>query len=177
MEFISIKNIDNLDFAKKVYNSSFPENERRDFSLIPNLITQEQGAFDFMVIEDNSKPIGILGIWEFEDFIFIEHIAVEKSQRNKSYGKNIMNYLINQYSKPIVLEVEPPKEEDSIRRIKFYTRVGFRFLNIDYLQPPYVKNNPMLEMYLLIYSTEKYLELIPSRIIKTIHSRVYNFNP
>lgn len=177
MEFISIKNIDNLDFAKKVYNSSFPENERRDFSLIPKLITQEQGAFDFMVIEDNSKPIGILGIWEFEDFIFIEHIAVEKSQRNKSYGKNIMNYLINQYSKPIVLEVEPPKEEYSIRRIRFYIRLGFRFLNIDYFQPPYVKKNPMLNMYLLIYFTDKYLDLIPRIIMKTIHSRVYNFNP
>lgn len=176
MEFISIKNIDNLDFAKKVYNSSFPENERRDFSLIPKLITQEQGAFDFMIIEDNPKPIGILGIWKFEDFIFIEHFAVEKSQRNKSYGKNIMNYIINLYSKPIVLEVEPPTDKDSIRRIEFYSTLGFSIADIDYLQPPYAKNNPMLEMKLLIYNRLNSQELNLKEVINTIYSRVYNFN-
>ncbi|MDD3724936.1 MAG: GNAT family N-acetyltransferase, partial [Bacteroidales bacterium] len=71
---------------------------------------------------------------------------------------------------------EPPTDKDSIRRIEFYSTLGFSIADIDYLQPPYAKNNPMLEMKLLIYNRLNSQELNLKEVINTIYSRVYNFN-
>lgn len=175
MKLESIKESPHKDFAKRIYIDSFPNIERRDFSEIENTIYLNLRIFDFKVVSENNLLIGILGIWNFENFLYIEHLAIEKSLRGRSYGKILINIIKNHFPKPIIIEVEPPREELSIRRIRFYNQLGFILLNEPYSQPPYRGKNPFIELRLMVYSNNKIQDLDIKTIINKIHKKVYNY--
>ncbi|MDR0971391.1 MAG: GNAT family N-acetyltransferase [Bacteroidales bacterium] len=164
-------------FGEKVYSDSFPPCERRLFSLIEPLI-REKKEFNFFIIhknEENNSPIGIISLWEFETFVYIEHFAIEEYERNNGYGKKVIDSLIKNEKKPIILEVEPPKGYIEKRRINFYKQFGFTLLKEQYLQPPYSKNNKPIPMKLM---TKSSIELQKNEVfsfVKVIYKEVYNF--
>lgn len=64
---------------------------------------------------------------EFDSFIFIDYLLVNPNTRGKGTGTKVLNQLKSR-GKPIILEVEPPnaEETDTVKRIQFYERNGFR---------------------------------------------------
>lgn len=98
----------------------------------------------------DGRPVGLLTLWDFEPFRFIEHFAILPALRNGGYGRRTLELLFAQSGKPHVLEVERPDTEPAARRIDFYRRSGFRLWEVDYRQPAYRPGSPEIPMYLMV---------------------------
>ncbi|MBP1629162.1 MAG: family acetyltransferase [Bacteroidetes bacterium] len=164
------------DFAEMVYTKSFPEDERREFPLIIELLSSKKEIFEFytLVQKSSNNPVGILSLWNFESFCYIEHFAIEKSLRGKSLGSKALKQLMQKIDKPIVLEVEPPTTFDAAKRIEFYTKFGFRIIDKEYIQPPYSKDKSSLKMKIMTNNNLIEKEISFENIVKILYKEVYN---
>lgn len=125
-----------FDSVWATYNFSFPEFEKRLKRDQINVLKDERYKM-FAIVEDDLY-IGFIMIWEFDNFCFIEHFAIDPSNRGKSYGRSIIKEIQKQFAdKTIILEIDPPIDEISIRRLNFYTSLGFIFSDIYHLNLPY----------------------------------------
>lgn len=119
------------------YTSSFPIDEQRPIDKLAQLLDCET-RFQAMALLDNSgNCLGILTTWTFETFIYIEHFALHCTLRSQGYGSMALQAFIHSHSLPIVLEVEPPVDDITCRRVQFYKRCGLEIYDFDYIQPPY----------------------------------------
>jgi ribosomal protein S18 acetylase RimI-like enzyme len=103
------------------------------------------------IIFHNNTPVGLNTYWDFGHFYYIEHFAIDPTQRNGGYGKSVLNHLCQLLKHPIVLEVEIPEEEMAKRRINFYQRQGFSLWEKPYQQPPYKTGDNYLPMLIMAY--------------------------
>ncbi|WP_165154809.1 GNAT family N-acetyltransferase [Parabacteroides sp. ZJ-118] len=160
-----------LDLVEKTYTASFPEEERRDFSLVRRLL-EEDNRFEMYALLRDGIYVGFITGWQFEDFVYVEHFAIEESVRDSGIGAKAMTGFLALRKDPVVLEVEMPTEEMSKRRIRFYERLGFVLDHHVYFQPPYREGEAFLEMRLMMYGE---LDLGQSfeRIKTAIHQNVY----
>jgi RimJ/RimL family protein N-acetyltransferase len=136
-----------LEEIKGIYINSFPANERREFNELEKQL--EKSDNQIFQVRLKQITIGFISLWNFDDFVFVEHIAISSSQRGKGYGKMVVQAVMDTTSKPIVLEVEPPVDEDSIRRVRFYSSLGFSILPQVYMQPSYDGVKPSVELKLM----------------------------
>ena len=119
------------------YTSSFPIDEQRPIDKLAQLLYCET-RFQAMALIDNSGNfLGILTTWTFGTFIYIEHFALHCDLRSQGYGSIALQTFIHSHSLPIILEVEPPIDADTRRRVQFYKRCGLELYDFDYIQPPY----------------------------------------
>ena len=171
-----LKRSPNKDFARCLYNVSFPDNQRREFNLIENLTKKDN--FDFFIILNpsvNNNPIGIISLWYLSEYIFIEHFAIVTNNRSKGYGSKVLQELIDNVKIPIILEVEPIGDIISKKRIRFYENLNFKLLDYPYFQPSYVSGKESIEMNLMLHDS-KLLDKKPLKeIITEIHSVVYGY--
>ena len=80
----------------------------------------------------------------------LRHFAIDPTLRNGGYGSRVMQHLLAQLDRPLVLEVEVPEDELTRRRVAFYERQGFRICDKDYVQPPYRTGGASLPLYLMV---------------------------
>ena len=81
--------------------------------------------------------------------------------------------MLEHIAKPLVIEVETPDNELSIRRIGFYRRNGMRLWEgYDYMQPPYRPAGNALPM-LLMSSGDIDPQADYTDVVSTIHRKVY----
>lgn len=158
-------------FVEALLHTAFPENERRDDDRQRwNADNEEQ--FHCLLASDGKSHVGVLTYWDFDTFLYIEHLAIDEALRGKGYGKDVLGTFLGSHTKPVVLEVEHPTDEASRRRISFYERCGLALWRCDYLQPPYREADEWLPLYLMVtpgFSFEHDYELIS----QTIHQNVY----
>ena len=162
-------------YVEDLLKTAFPTEERRD-SDKQREFTDHNPKFMPHVILDGSTPIGLLTLWNFTDFSYIEHFAIDKLLRNKGIGKQVLSILKEELQRPIILEVEEPTDYISKRRINFYKRQGFIIENYEYQQPPYRKGDKWIAMKLMSYNI-KTDERINEKIRDTIYKEVYGINP
>ena len=98
---------------------------------------------------NSPKLLGLLTTWHFEDFIYIEHFAIDPTLRSQGYGSEALKAFIHEHGKPIVLEAEPPTDAFSIRRIRFYERIGLTLYDFPYMQPAYTPESNPVELRLM----------------------------
>ena len=167
------------DSLVRVYLQSFPLDEQRPIESIALLLTEEPRYTMQAIIDDNyaaelqansqqpkansqapsansqrpiansPKLLGLLTTWHFEEFIYIEHFAIDPTLRSQGYGSEALKAFIHEHGKPIVLEAEPPTEALSIRRIKFYERIGLTLYDFPYMQPAYTEDSHPVELRLM----------------------------
>lgn len=160
------------EIARQIYETSFPEDERRNFDLLKAL--DGKSDFDFFIITDKqANAIGIISLWSFKEFIYIEHFAIQQNERGKGIGSSVLSSLANKYSKPILLEVELPENDLAKRRIAFYQRHGFAVQPYDYTQPAYDKTKQSLPMIVMIKADFEITKRFFDSSIATIYKEVY----
>ncbi len=173
---IELKRISTADkayylFVEELYIAAFPQEERRD-SQLQREHTDHNPIFYTNVILSDKKPVGFITYWDFDTYYYIEHFAIDPSQRNGGYGRKVLDHLKEQFERPVVLEVELPQDELSTRRIHFYQRLGYELWGNEYRQPPYRKGDDYLPMHLMVQGT-----LCPekdfTRIQKDLYLNVY----
>ena len=160
-------------FIEQLLHAAFPKNERRDDEK-QRLYTDCKHNFHCLLIEQaDNIPVGVLTYWDFNNFFYIEHFAISSSLRRQGWGTKAIKNFFNEHSqKPIVLEVEHPTNEESIRRISFYKQCGLSLWSCNYLQPPYRESDEWFPLYLMV-SDGLCFEKDYADIQQTIHSQVY----
>jgi ribosomal protein S18 acetylase RimI-like enzyme len=130
----------------ELYEQAFPHEERRNLPAQQLLLNN--GALRLALLENDGVYAGFVFYWQLTDFVFIEHFAISPGLRSSGIGSEVMQ-LMQQEHPRIVLEVEPPHADDSVRRIRFYERLGFKAYAYPYLQPPYLAGGTPLNMLLM----------------------------
>ena len=138
MELERITNIQHPLYqeAMNLYKISFPYHEQRELISQSQLLNQDEYHFD--VICDDGNFVGEVLYWSIENLLYIEHFCILPTMRNKQYGQRVLALL---QEKPLVLEIDPPKDEISLRRKAFYERCGFSENRYHHIHPPYHKGN------------------------------------
>ncbi|MFC5448661.1 GNAT family N-acetyltransferase [Paenibacillus aestuarii] len=167
-----------FDQVYAMMKASFPEIERRTYAGQKELLSDPHYRL-ITETDDHGSLIAILAVWEFPLFRFVEHIAVHPSIRGGGLGGKLMAAYINESTKPVILEVEPPESVLAERRINFYQRLGFQLNPFDYLQPPLQKGLPDLPLKIMSYpvSLEEtefslFKDILYTNVYKVMHNSI-----
>lgn len=154
MKLIRLKSISDNYFqeAWKLYEDSFPSEERRPLNNQSKVLQNDNYYFDVLI--DKNQFIGFILWWDFETHKYIDHFATAIEQRNKGIGTLILNKFIDRDNKTIILEVELPTSNINERRIKFYERVGFKINEHYYEIPPVAEDKSPLQLLLMSYPNQ-----------------------
>ena len=70
----------NCEF-RQIYESSFPEDERRDWVQLLDLLDNKH--FKLYEIYHQARFLGFITVWDLEEFSFIEHFAIQANEQGK----------------------------------------------------------------------------------------------
>lgn len=157
-----------------LYEAAFPLCERRDLEEWERL-ADEKGAFRLDAILYGDRFAGFISYWRLEKFCYVEHFAIDASQRGGGIGGRILDELRTTMPIPLVLEVELPKTLIAQRRISFYERHGFTLDTADYLQPPYRQTDKCLPLNLMTTAPET-LASCRQSFINLLYRTVYGWD-
>lgn len=120
--------------ARTLYRRSFPRHEQREAASQAAILAHP--AYRFDLIYDGDEFVGLLLCWETDDFIYVEHFCIEPDKRGCRYGSRALE-LLGAEGKTVILEIDPPIDEISIRRRGFYERAHFRANPYPHVHPAY----------------------------------------
>ena len=159
---------EDFDAVFRLLSQSFPAGERRDAAGQRALLSDSAYHIDILRAPSGGVQ-ALMALWDFDDFVFFEHFAVDPACRNGGIGWQ----MLARYDKPACLEAELPETELAARRIGFYERHGFTVnAAYPYRQPALTPGGSPIPMYLLTTGGAR----TPSelRAMETlVHTRVY----
>ena len=163
LERLSSNNIHFFERAYKLYQDSFPVEERRDEKEQQRVLKKDAYHFDFIMNDDNF--VGVMLYWETNEFVFLEHFVTFPELRGKGYGKDALS-LLKSKNKTIILEIETPIDEITQRRYGFYKRNGFIMNPYYHIQAKYHLGDEDFELKVLSY---------PNVLTKEEYSSFYEY--
>lgn len=164
------KKSSNITIFHRLYDENFPDSERRDWQEVL-LLMEKDNRFNAVVASVENQVVGFVTYWTFEDFNYIEHLAVDATQRNNGTGGSLLE-LVTALQRPVLLEVELPADNVAQRRIRFYEKRGLVYHGeIDYLQPPYGTGKPSVAMGLM--TSPSMSTPMVENAIRVLRSEVY----
>lgn len=173
---INLKKFEHSDFDSffKLMSEAFPSVERRNYEDQKKVLCED--LYNIIVDKDNNDDItGFIANWQFDDFNFIEHFAVNSKMRGNGLGTIMLKDYLSKCNKPIFLEVELPQNDVAIRRIEFYKRLGFHLNNFEYFQPPMQKQHDVLPLKVMSYpNSVNYKQFIKFK--NMVYDVVYKVN-
>ena len=170
--FLRNTSVDEFDAVYDIMENSFPDHEYRSYCGQKMLFSKPE--YDIYVVDgDDSTLRAFVSVWDFDNFAYIEHLAVNPACRNAGIGASILAAVKEKAGKRICLEVELPENDIARRRIGFYTRNGFSLNEYHYIQPPMsAGKNPVP---LLIMTTDGAVDEKEFEYIKDkLYEKVYN---
>ena len=165
--------VDSVELAtvQAIYEDSFPIDERRDFALLMDLLSNND-AFILEAICHDSRVVGMLSTWQLAGWRYIEHFAIEAAMRGGGVGRGVLQRFIDRDVLPVVLEVEHPIDTYTRRRIDFYRSMGFVFHEaFHYIQPAYGEGREPVELCLMTYGAPEDCSL--ENLSQLLHKSVY----
>lgn len=147
----------------------FPENEMKDEGQMRALLDHHEA---YHVYHTDSVVVTYA---EFRKFIFIDYLLVNPNTRGKGIGRKVLDDF-KQTGKVIFLEVEPPEGEDTdtVRRIEFYERNGFRKAeHIEYTRSD--EDGELLTMDIYYWPPDDVSEKTILEQMSTVCREIHNF--
>lgn len=165
MEFLKIEPEDKSRWSEvwKLYEESFPVAERRKAE--DHLSACDDNRFFPLSVWDGNQLIGLIFFWEWDNYRYLEHLAVNPDLRGHGYGTQLLNYL-RESKHTIILEIDPLINELSVRRLQFYERSGFTLTPYRFVHLPYQLDGIKQELLILSY---------PKMISKEQHNHFLKF--
>lgn len=163
-----IKKFDEIFNLMKI---SFPENEYRTYENQKILLEKKEYK---LITKENEKgeAVAFIALWSAPEFDFIEHFAVSPECRGGGVGSKMMKNLMQNTNKPIILEIEVPCDDMSIKRLRFYERLGFKLNEQEYYQLPLRENARPLKLNLMSYPEKLNDEQFES-VKQHLHEKIY----
>lgn len=173
IQLIPVENAKDLSSdIQQLYEESFPPDERRNWTQLTEILQNE--TFSINKLFSGEKFIGLFSFWNMDEFIFIEHFAIQPEEQSKGFGTQTILQFIQEQQLPVILEVEKPETDSALKRIRFYERLNFTICSGNYFQPPYPSEKNKVEMSLMSFPHS-----IPpadfESVVKKIHHTVYQF--
>ena len=116
-----------------LYEASFPACERWRAEAYDRAF--DDRAFEADAILCGEAFAGLLFHWTCDGLHYTEHLAVSPRLRGQRIGSRALEAFCR--NRRVVLEIDPPEDEVSIRRLHFYERLGFVANPYDYVHPSY----------------------------------------
>lgn len=138
-----------FDAIYQLMEKSFPSYEIRTYEEMKKQLTDDR--FRFITKYKNDVLIALLGLWDLENCQFVEYLAISEDEQGSGLGSLMMTELLKGNSKVILLEVEPPVDTQSRKRVAFYERLGFHLNTTYYSIPPLREGETDLELKLMSY--------------------------
>ena len=140
---------EDLDQATLLYVTSFPKEERRETTLWQKMVCKLPHMTTYTILYKESFA-GFFTFWDFHNFVYGEHFAIDPLLRRKNIGGQALEGIIKVLNKPLIIEVEPKGSNPMAnRRIDFYIRHGLKLSNRPYLQPPYQEHGKSIPLQLM----------------------------
>lgn len=134
----------------EIMEEAFPKAERRPKELQKKLLENYRYRLE-LCKDDDGRVIGFLAFWIFDDFCFLEHLAVRKSSRGQKIGERMLKRFFETLDKPLFFEVEAPVTELAKRRVEFYKRLGCAYNSFGYMQPTLWEGEKSVELRIMSY--------------------------
>ncbi|MDD2327218.1 MAG: GNAT family N-acetyltransferase [bacterium] len=147
----------------RLYEESFPVAERRKME--DHLLACTDERFFPLSAWEGATLAGVIFFWEWDDYRYLEHLAVAPQLRGQGYGSEMLRYLRDS-AHTIMLEIDPLVNELSVRRLQFYERAGFTLTPYRFLHLPYRLEAQPQELLILSY---------PEMITKAAHNDFLRF--
>lgn len=135
------------DEALAIYRNSFPGKEQR--STEEHLRALGDPAFEADGIWLGDSLAGILYHWRYDGWYYIEHLAVSPALRGQHMGSRALEAFCR--DKRVILEIDPPVDDISIRRLHFYERLGFIENPQEYIHPSFRRPFEQHRLVLMSY--------------------------
>lgn len=178
--------------AMKLYVNAFPnQDERRSEAAEVQCILDKVLNFSVETNEEGNVT-AILATWNLGEQDFIEHLAIDQSIRSKGLGSQVMREYLSKEewkNRMVMLEVERPDEaqtellksgektnDEVVRRIRFYEKLGFHLNTHDYIQPPYSEGKKAVKLYLMTYPRPIKDDAEFESMRKNLHQKVYGLS-
>ncbi len=160
-----------LEIVQRIYESAFPCDERRDFDVLLNLM-ECQPCFSVEALCGDNDVIGFLSWWNMGKWRYIEHFAIDEACRGNGIGRKVLQQFLTRTTLPVVIEVEPPVDDYTRRRIAFYQSMGFTLHDsYRYIQPAYDAGRMSVELKLMSHGMGQLPDC--DTITHTLHHIVY----
>ena len=86
LQRITTADTDLYSYMEKLMTQSFPSEEYRELEELRKY-TDTKTHFYNNIIFHNNTPVGLITYWDFGHFYYIEHFAIDPTQRNGGYGE------------------------------------------------------------------------------------------
>lgn len=93
-------------------------------------------AFEADAVCCDGQFVGLLFHWNAGSYRYVEHLAVSPALRGRRMGSHILSSFCAKAGR-VILEIDPPVDDISIRRQHFYERLGFVTNAYDYIHPSF----------------------------------------
>ena len=91
-----------LNVVKQIYENSFPADERRDYDALLQLVDTEP-AFVVEAICCDDNVVGLITSWNFDEWRYIEHFAIDVTMRGKGVGETTLVRFLSSDLRTVVL--------------------------------------------------------------------------
>ena len=89
LQFTPLQTTDkDYSFVENLLHESFPEAERRD-DVAQRDNVDNCAAFTCYLISDDELLVGLITVWKFAGFSYVEHLATSPSVRNKGWTNGV----------------------------------------------------------------------------------------
>ena len=160
-----------FEAAYRVYEESFPAFERRTRSDQIHALSDKQYHFE-LIKNQQGEFLGILLTWKNDNFLYIEHLAITPAVRGMNIGTRILEHLKTTVNKPIILEIDPPVDDVSVNRKRFYENVDFVDQGRSYIHYSYQKKTQPHTLDILTFPAisdhlfESFKQHVQSQVMK-----------
>lgn len=160
-----------FSYVFQILDAAFPPQEKRTKQEQERLL--DDPHYHLYVHRKGENIVAFLAFWEFDQFRFLEHFAVEKTCRGGGLGRTLLEDFQHMSQKPICLEVEPGDHELARRRIGFYKRSRFHLNEFAYEQPALQADQGPIPLQIMSYPSPLTLQEFQN-FRQTVYHHVYH---
>lgn len=131
MQLTNVKNEQQMQDIRDLYDSAFPANERKPFEFI--IKRAEEGDCEVLAIEDESGIFfGMAITILYQEFALLDYFAIVPQCRKSGIGSQALQRLLQKYAdRKFILEIESADAKDAdyeqrVKRKSFYLKNGLK---------------------------------------------------
>lgn len=160
------------------FERDFPQNERKSIEHLEKLMLKKRYKLLLAKHKVFDEIVGYALVYIVDDpkVLWLDYMAIVDKYQKSGYGTLLFNRIIEfegEGRSGMFLEVEIPQNNDDeqVRRVKFYERLGAKPLSADYKLPT-VDGGLRMSLFYKAISNDKFL---PAEIIKKSIASTYNY--
>ncbi len=177
---IEIDQKDTLEEVFKIYETSFPANERQTLETLKIRLKENKEVLFAAKINDVVVGIGFLFDLLGSDFLLLDYLAVKERHRGKQIGEKLFEHLkvfAKLHKKHLLMEVDDPEfgedKKQRHKRVAFYKKNGALILKgVKYILPALDGTNPTEQILMIVPGNSK--SEFSGKVIKDLVKRLYS---